>query len=566
MEASSTADVKTIVSLAVSESQGAIRQVVREEMRDVLRDFEKRWHAMLRRSEETPSPSRTTIKAEIDEGCCRDPGHSVAKPAEDGSEDEAGDLAGDIATFCRCAGQCGSKVCKSRRNACGRGCDTICDRTPRLGFERCDRCRCELADCPSIRIASKKEMSLRWCVRHEREMRAGPDEYATPTGVKSYGATWGLALRVVARMSFLLRLVMPDDVNAFVEMCSGIATRGGPMLQPFEIAWLFFAQTIKWPTSVRFWWRKLEATRPESAELIMDAYRQVILFSHDQRWPEMFARMNSGLMNAQTGLAVNAKSLGFLTSMGSRKRPRDSAWDAAADPDADASVVKLGPAGTQYIFRQEPSAPRDIALYVLKEARKFEWRWPSTAREVMKFANDLTKFAAAVRRHTVEDSGVTFGLHGGRSLEHMYHVKSFVRLMLLYVARFISPHLFDDFTVEEIAQWTPDELDHVRPVLHMNGRDVQETFGVHILMLSCWACLADSIAGNVKSTHPARHEEELRAVLEAPDRDLWLAVQEHEKALELGSRDESNPPFPPGPRVIWEERRRRDGLVGDAHR
>ena len=138
--------------------------------------------------------------------------------------------------------------------------------------------------------------------------------------------------------------------------------------------------------------------------------------------------------------------------------------------------------------------------------------------------------------------------------------------MLLYVALFISPRLFDDFTVEEIAQWTPDELDHVRPVLHMNGRDVQETFGVHILMLSCWACLADSIAGHLKSTHPERHEEELRAVLEAPDRDLWLAVQEHEKALELGSRDESNPPFPPGPRVIWEERRRRDGLVGDAHR
>ena len=375
----------------------------------------------------------------------------------------------------------------------------------------------------------------------------GPNQYVTPTGVETYDDTWGLPLRVVARMSFLLKLVMPDDAKAFFEMCSGIATRGGETLRPFEIVWLFLAQTIKWPPSVRFWWRQLEATRPDSARGIVNAYREVILFSHGGLWPEMFSRMNSGLGHAQTGLAVNASSsLGFLSGKTRRRK-----FDAEAIVDS----VKLGPVGTEYVFRQEPSAPQDITSYLLEEAGEFAWRWPTTANEAVRFAEDLTLFATAVRRHVVQDSGATYGFPGGRSADHMYHVKSFVRLMLLYVALFRSPRLFDDFTVEQIAEWTPDELHHVQPVLDMKGRDVQETFGVHILMLSCWACLADSIAGNIKKTHPERHEEELRSVLAAPDRDLWHAVREHEKALELGARDESNPPFPPGPRIIWEERR-----------
>ena len=165
--------------------------------------------------------------------------------------------------------------------------------------------------------------------------------------------------------------------------------------------------------------------------------------------------------------------------------------------------MRLGPAGKRHTLRDSTIASTAIVTHIFEAAARQELRWPSSADEVPIFAERLTAFATAVRRYTFQDPEERgeYGLKGGRSKDHQYNVKHFVRLMLLQVAEMV-PHAFDDITVAKVAAWSPDENSHVVPVNHMTGAEVRERFAVHVLMLGCWACLADGIGPNSRSPTP----------------------------------------------------------------
>ena len=76
-------------------------------------------------------------------------------------------------------------------------------------------------------------------------------------------------------------------------------------------------------------------------------------------------------------------------------------------------------------------------------------------------------------------------------------------------------------------------------------------------MLSCWTCLAHSI-GQGPTVTEDEHKKTLRSVLKVSDQDLWAAVQQHWRRTQLppsGGEEAAANEFPPGPRIIWEERR-----------
>ncbi len=223
--------------------------------------------------------------------------------------------------------------------------------------------------------------------------------------------------------------------------------------------------------------------------------------------------------------------------------------EALAAERGGVDYLRLGPAGKRHILRDSTIASTAIVTHIFEAAARLEQtvaaarlelRWPSSADEVPIFAERLTAFATGVRRYTFQDpeerggSALAakrgeYGLKGGRSKDHQYNVKHFVRLMLLQVAEMV-PHAFDDITVAKVAAWSPDENSHVVPVNHMTGAEVRQRFAVHVLMLGCWACLADGIGATFKRSNPERHANCLKAALEFPivddsvSGDPWMST------------------------------------------
>ena len=101
------------------------------------------------------------------------------------------------------------------------------------------------------------------------------------------------------------------------------------------------------------------------------------------------------------------------------------------------------------------------------------------------------------------------------------------------------PKLSDGVTLGEISQWTPDENCHLASISGMRGSDTRATFGTPPLMMGCWTCLINSI--------PAEWHGKALKVDTA-----WLMGMVHDYEANLRSCSEEDPPFPPGPRILFQ--------------
>ena len=170
--------------------------------------------------------------------------------------------------------------------------------------------------------------------------------------------------------------------------------------------------------------------------------------------------MNSGLMDAQTGLAINGVNMGFLKKEEDEtpspspcgKRPNggmealaaergggpQGGMGALAAERGGVDCLRLGPAGKRHTLRDSTIASTAIVTHIFEAAARQELRWPSSADEVPIFAERLTAFATGVRRYTFQDpeerggSALAakrgeYGLKGGRSKDHQYNVKGRIR-------------------------------------------------------------------------------------------------------------------------------------------
>ena len=80
----------------------------------------------------------------------------------------------------------------------------------------CGRCACE-ALCGAQRTKFKPRM--RFCGECDSQRVAKRNEYVNATGVHRYGPDWGVPLQVAAFLAFLLSLLQPGDVVAYLDLC-----------------------------------------------------------------------------------------------------------------------------------------------------------------------------------------------------------------------------------------------------------------------------------------------------------------------------------------------------------
>ena len=194
---------------------------------------------------------------------------------------------------------------------------------------------------------------------------------------------WPLELQVTAKLSYAVPLMVPGDFTVLLRWVPAQLT------SQFMVA-LFLAHSIKSPLGVITFtqavgpwvepatagsdaatggepaavFKREPATAGESignpamARAFVKAYREAILAHNGLRLRTSFERMNSGLMHAQTGAAVQGCELGIVSSA----VQQDTRLGFGA-----ATAVTLGPALKQH-FLAEPGSPAEDDATALVQA------------------------------------------------------------------------------------------------------------------------------------------------------------------------------------------------------
>ena len=226
---------------------------------------------------------------------------------------------------------------RRRREATG-GELKICPAFAPMEGGYCRNCRCERAGC----MRPKNASSRRWCKSHYRDATYFDNDvlkekdFATTVANYSFPAWANDPWKVVLRTNFLHDLLLPDDNEAWQEVCLAQSMPAvGRRMSPVGIVQLVIAHAIKWPPAVRHFNSKLIELAPmetSQERWIVDALYDTVLWADKLPLKEMHAVLSvSQRSHAVSGLAVNAAKLGLL--------------DKQNPGGTSQMVVNLGPAG-----------------------------------------------------------------------------------------------------------------------------------------------------------------------------------------------------------------------------
>ena len=442
---------------------------------------------------------------------------------------------------CQCSGQCGSKACDGRRNLNQRAkSDDTCPIAPQLGCIYCHQCKCEVHQCAKPRYRG------RWCKIHKLHFDDDGNHkcFSSPYAAKvSFPDGWLVELRLVAKYNYIIPSMIPAD---FTVLLGWIPEQ---LSHSFLVA-AFLAQSLKWPPAVRVFYDAVrKVVEPAMAgtqeahgstnsgdtamarELAM-AYRSAILALNGASFKDMFDRMNTGLMHAQTGLAVQGTEFGLVSKQ-------------TAPRLGEAVLVLLGPRQTEYYLCAQESEGMDCATEIVHKmlgaSREAGLRWPTghDSAGIVNFCNNvfaLTKHFRLIRYKT-------FGFRGGvDDGGNMYKVRSFCRVVLAML-QIINPECFCELTYGQLIKYCPDQRDLSTPLDGMMVPAVERLLNVNPLLISCWACLF----GGVRD--PADERGIRMKQLLGASSSRALRVVEKDWLLEM-AKPIAESRFPVGPRGL----------------
>ena len=435
---------------------------------------------------------------------------------------------------CQCAGACGSRACVIRRNAWVRQKLKVgCPNATQLGSSYCSLCECTVHEC------TKPNYRGRWCKLHSKHYDDDGDtkSFSTPfVGKVAFPDTWPVELRLVAKFNYVLPLMIPMDFTVLIEWTPD-------QLSPYFLVAVFLAQSLKWPPAVRVFYeavRKVvdpamagtqeihgstKSDDPAMADAMVLAYRSAIIALNGVSYKEMFDRMNSGLMHAQTGLAVQGTEFGLLSK---QSTPRLG----------EAVLVLLGPAQTQYHLAAPESeateCAKEIVVKLLEASREAGLTWPTghESGRILGFCDDVLTLTKKFRTIRCNE----FGFKGGAAAKaraakprlgtapkaraaeprismalprrkakaacrpvpprgkcgNMYKVRSFVRVILSMLA-IINPACFCEMTYGQLVKFCPDQRELTVALEGMLVGAVERLLNVNPLLIACWTCLFGGI-------------------------------------------------------------------------
>ena len=196
----------------------------------------------------------------------------------------------------------------------------------------------------------------------------------------------------------------------------------------------------------------------------------------------------------------------------------------------------LGVKSTPYILRRS-----EVAIEIMKKLVQIADRtalfWPESPQDSKAFGNSCLAWLKEM--WSVRVKGL--GPKGGGNKDHQYLAKHGCRLMLSTGTAKIK-NAFRGMTVKDMLEFSPDEKQRMDPVLAMTSEEVEISFGISILWLSCFTCLLHAAGEHVATW-----------VMSADDRLLREPVIEWEKDLEKSDIMHQDDFFTPCIKCVLEE-------------
>ena len=314
----------------------------------------------------------------------------------------------------------------------------------------CQRCRCEREGCQSLR------RNHRWCAKHFVLLKA--HQYAVPAGVFNLHKPWSLILKALARLAYVLPFVEPLDLTVLTGLRDALAMPGAP-IDAMKCLKLFGAHLIKWPPAVTMWTEyTLSANKPSD---LVQCWRRVLVWCSGRKWPVMFERMNSGLMDAQTGLVVNSTRLQLTTphvDVQEDNPKRRKGKTQSGEHSRDRKLLTLGRELTVTRMLEDDTPAIEIFQHLHDGIIASGLSWPTSPGDVPLFADRLLEVIKSTRAHrTASGACLRGGMASGRT---HYNAKHFLRVVLVGIEA-VWPGAFDALSMRHITQWLPDQNNHV---------------------------------------------------------------------------------------------------------
>jgi hypothetical protein len=193
--------------------------------------------------------------------------HSQAENNSSGAPAAAPELACEVQdvdeSLCSCRGNCMSFACLKERNtvvrwkrrtkAQDKTQKQICNQPHMSGKRFCLGCKCEITDCDTGRDKAHIK-SGRWCVRHGKDLVFDGSRCPNESGQQFYGKQWGVRLRLTARLAFLLRDMMPQDMTAAFDFCRKLRSARQGQYKKDDFMWMALASALAVPAVIDVLW------------------------------------------------------------------------------------------------------------------------------------------------------------------------------------------------------------------------------------------------------------------------------------------------------------------------
>ena len=265
---------------------------------------------------------------------------------------------------CACSGNCGLSSCNRAkalsysRNA-GTAHQSFCLRDAPLTSNYCICCRCEAGDC------QRQKTRSRWCGRHASifgKTELQPGQYLNAYGMWAEDPAWSWELKMVAHHGWMLAMMCPSDVTAFVQAADDLVG-SSEVLSGHSMLQLWACAFLKWPHAVDGWARAigrsgmvLSAAEYAAASVLMAQD----VDTEDQTW--MHEQLSTGVSNVIFGPVAMLSKLGIMCK--ADRHP--SLSPLVADPRLDNNEVndrqgetiaelQLGKKQQLYLLSPEPS-------------------------------------------------------------------------------------------------------------------------------------------------------------------------------------------------------------------
>ncbi len=280
---------------------------------------------------------------------------------------------------------------------------------------------------------------------HEKQLgqlKLKPRQDLKFQGVCDEAAGWCWELRVVARHGWMLNMLSPSDVRAFLR-CADVVVGSAKVLTGHTLLQLWVAAFLTWPGAVDAWVTALQskagswtAKRYSEAGLALPAELE-----DDEMHGQRFGP--NTLMSKLRALPLTDEADG-----------QASKWQTLVDLAEEFEPVGL-PQTTD-------------------EARQF----------IVKINAWLTRFPATCGH------GAPGVLAGARDPMEGYVRKHVVHKVLLWVSGRTDQHIWDCMTMDELRTWMPDPYGLCNSLSPSSTlQELECAFSVHPFMVSCWASL-----------------------------------------------------------------------------